>query len=143
MHLEPTQESVMEVMSRLSDRPFIMLNLFRLREVPDYSIYPELEPSTPQSSRELLYRYIGEMDAHLDAAGAKRIFLGDGGLCLIGPPGERWDVVQMVSYPSLESFVALSTADATRADVPRRAVMVEDSRIMPMFAQSLDAARAG
>jgi hypothetical protein len=103
----PTQEAVQEMMGRLPEEPFVMLNLYRLRDVADYSAHPELAPETPVSGRELFDRYAAGMDRHLAEVGAKRVFLADGGSCLIGPSGERWDVVQLVRYPSLQAFMAL------------------------------------
>lgn len=138
MYLEPTQESIQQVLGRLPEGGFVMLNLFRLRDEPDYSAYPELKPATPLGCRELLYRYIANMDGYLAQVGAQRVFLADGGPFLVGPAGDRWDVVQQVRYPSRQAFIALSTNAEVQADVPLRAVMVEDSRVMPMIEQSLD-----
>lgn len=138
MYLEPTQESVQQVLARLPEGPFVMLNLFRLRAAPDYSVYPELEPDSPLSCRELMYRYIANMDPYLEKVGAKRVFLAEGGSFLIGPSDGRWDVVQKVYYPSRQAFIDLSSSGDVKTEVPLRAVMLEDSCIMPMIEQSLD-----
>lgn len=132
----PTGDSFTAALEYMGDGSFVMLNLFRLRDVPDFSKHPEMEPDTPMSSRELFYRYIAENDLLLDRVGAKRVFLADSGPLLIGPDGERWDVVQIVEYPSKQSFLDL--AALVRPDVLRREVMLVDSRIMPMHAQPLD-----
>ncbi len=140
MHLEPTQESVQQVFAYLPEGPFVMLNLFRLRDLPDYSAHPELKPATPSSCRELLYRYIANMDRYLAKVGAERIFLADGGPAMVGPPGERWDVVQKVRYPSRQALIDLAMNEEVQAEVPLRAVMLEDSRVMPMLERSLELA---
>ncbi len=143
MYLQPTQESVLSTIQRLPDEGgFVMLNLFRLRDEPDYSKFPDLEPDTPMGSRELFHRYIAEMDPFLDRYGIKRIFLADGAGMLIGPADERWDVVQMVRYPSKHAFIALSSDPEVDAHVPLREMAVDDSRIMPMFEQDLDSVHA-
>jgi len=136
-YFEPTDESLQAVMDFLGDGPFVMLNLFRLREVADFSAHPELEPDEPTSCRDLFYRYIVHMDQYLARVGAKRVFLADGGPCLVGPPGERWDVVQMVEYPSGQALFELGLL--VRQDVPLREVMLADSRVVPLFDQPLDA----
>jgi len=138
-YLQPTDESMRGVVDFLPDGPFVMLNLFRLREAPDYSKHPDLEPETPTSCRELFYRYIANMDEHLEGVGAKRIFLAEGGPLLIGPDGEKWDVIQTVQYPSKQAFVDLG--GNVKDEVPLREVMLVDSRIVPTLEQSLDAVR--
>jgi hypothetical protein len=137
MFILPTQESAQDMMGRLPQGPFLMLNLYRLRDGADYSAHPELAPGTPVSGRELFDRYAAGMERHLAGVGAKRVFLADAGSCLIGPSGERWDVVQMVRYPSLQAFMALMSKEEIQADLPHRFAMLEDSRVIPMIERSL------
>ena len=139
MYLKATQESLEATINRLPEDGFIMLNLFRLLDAPDYSKHPELEPDTPATCRELFFNYIASMDKLLVRFGIERIFLADGGPCLVGPPDERWDVVQMVRYPSRQTFIDFSSDPDLRAHVPLREVSVEESRVMPMSEQPLDA----
>jgi hypothetical protein len=136
-YLDPTDASVGTTLEFLGQGRFVMLNLFRLREVPDFTKHPELEPPTPMSTRDLFYRYIEHMDAYLEKVGAKRVLLADGGPMLIGPAGEHWDVVQMVEYPSTQAFVELGLL--VRDEVADREVMLADSRIMSMRDVPLDA----
>jgi hypothetical protein len=114
-----------------------MLNLYRLRAVADYSAHPGFAPGTSVSGRELFDRYAAAMDRHLAEVGVKRVFLADAGSCLIGPSGERWDVVQMVRCPSLQAFMALLSKEEIQADLPHRFAMLEDSRVIPMIERSL------
>lgn len=137
MFILPTPEAFQEMMARLPEGPFVMLNLYRLRDVADYSAHPELAPATPVSGRELFERYAAGMERLLAEVGAKRVFLADGGSCLIGPSGERWDVVQVVHYPSPQAFLALSSNQEMQADLPHRFAMLEDSRVIPMAERSL------
>ena len=137
MFILPTPEAVEEMMGRLPEAPFVMLNLYRLRDIADYSAHPQLAPAIPVSGRELFERYAVGMERHLAEVGAKRVFLADGGSCLIGPSGERWDVVQMVRYPSLQAFMALMSKEEIQADLPHRLAMLEDSRVIPMIERSL------
>jgi len=137
MFILPTPEALQEMMGRLPEGPFVMLNLYRLRDTADYSAHPELAPATPVSGRELFERYAAGMERHLAEVGAKRVFLAVGGSCLIGPPGDRWDVVQLVRYPSLQAFMALSANEEMQAELPHRFAMLEDSRVIPMVERSL------
>ena len=131
MYILPTPEAMQELVSHFNG-PFVMLNLYRLREVADYSDNPGFAPDTPISGRELFDRYAGAMDEHLEAVGAERIFLAYGGPCLIGPSDERWDIIQFVRYPSVESFLRLGMNEEMLADIPHRFAMLEDSRVIPM-----------
>ena len=48
-YLEPTDESVATTIASLGDGPFVMLNLFRLRDEPDFSKHPEMKPKAPMT----------------------------------------------------------------------------------------------
>ena len=114
-----------------------MLNLYRLRDVADYSAHPESAPETPVSGRELFERYAAGMDRLLAVLGAKRVFLAEGGSPFIGPSAERWNVVETVWYPSVQAFLALGSSDEVQAGLPHRFAMLEDSRVIPMVERSL------
>jgi hypothetical protein len=137
MFILPTPEAVQELMGRLPEEPFVMLNLYRLRDVADYSAHPEIAPESPVSGRELFDRYAAGMDRLLAELGAKRVFLAEGGSPFIGPSAERWDVVQLVWYPSPQAFMALASNDEVQAGLPHRFAMLEDSRVIPMVERSL------
>jgi len=137
MFILPTPEAVQELMDRLPEGPFAMLNLYRVRDVADYSAYPQLAPEAPVSGRELFDRYAAGMDRLLAEVGAKRVFLAQGGSPFIGPAAERWDMVQLVWYPSPQAFMALASNDEVQADLPHRFAMLEDSRVLPMLERPL------
>lgn len=140
MYLQPTDQSIRETVQHLPEEGgFVMLNLFRLRETPDFSEYPELDDGSGASSKALFDHYIAEMDTFLKRYGIARIYLADGAACLIGPPGERWDVIQLVRYPSRQAFIGLSSDHELKSHVPLRAVSVEDSRVMPTFERDTSA----
>lgn len=130
-------------MRAMMDRPpgpFSMLNLYRLHEVADYSANPEFAPPNPISGRDLFDRYAASMDSLLASFDAKRVFLAEGAGCLIGPPDERWDVVQIVRYPSLSAFLSLTSSDEMLADMPHRLAMFEDSRVIPLIERTSESA---
>lgn len=133
----PTDDSLVSVAQFLGDGPFTMLNLFRLRAVADFSIYPDLEPAVPMSCRDLFDRYIAHMDQFLDQVGARRALLADGGPCLVGPADERWDVVQLVEYPSGKALMELGVLVVD--EVRLREIVLADSRVVPLLTRPLDA----
>ncbi|MEZ4301850.1 MAG: hypothetical protein R3B70_43350 [Polyangiaceae bacterium] len=144
MYLQPTQDSINATIQRLpKEGGFVMLNLFRLRDEPDYTQFPQLKPETPTTSRALFLKYIAEMDTFLDRYGIRRVFLGSGGSLLIGPEAEHWDIVQLVRYPSMQAFVGLSSDKDVEAHVPLRAVSVEDSRVMAMLEEDVGTVNQG
>ena len=51
---QSNQEAAM--IDRIRPGPFVMLNLYRLREVAGYSMHPDRAPSTPVSGRTLFDR---------------------------------------------------------------------------------------
>jgi hypothetical protein len=66
-----------------------------------------------------------------------RGLVAEGGSAFIGPSAERWDVVQLVWYPSPQAFMALASNDEVQAGLPHRFAMLEDSRVIPMIERSL------
>ncbi|AGC60679.1 MULTISPECIES: hypothetical protein [Mycobacterium ulcerans group] len=137
MHIVPTPQAAEAMLTAMPPGPFVMLNLYRIREVADYSANPELAPPAPISGRELFERYAAGMESVLAKVGAERVFVADAGGCFIGPPEERWDVIQFVRYPSLEAFIAVMSSEQVQADLPHRFAMLEDSRVIPMAERPL------
>lgn len=131
-HIEPTSEQVHELQGRDIEGPVQMLNLLRLRDVADYSRSPELAPDEPISGAEAYAEYSRHTLPRLAAAGAEVVLLGRGGAPLVGPPDERWDVVVVVRYPDVASFLAMTSAEGYLATVGHRTAALEDSRLFPL-----------
>ena len=131
-YLDPTQEAGRALMARGLQGSVFMLNLLRLRAVADYAAFPELAPSSPITGAEAFARYIAHTLPHLESSGGALEFLGEGGGFLIGPPGERWDVVMLVRQASLAAFMAFASEAAYLAGLGHRAAAIEDSRLLPV-----------
>ena len=58
---------------------------------------------------------------------------------LIGPSTERWDVVFIAEYPSVEAFVEMIRDDGYREAVKHRQAAVEDSRLIRLEPRSTGA----
>ena len=114
--------------------PVAMLNLLRFRDVADYSTTPGIGPSFPQtvSGREAYEVYMEHTLPFLTAAGGSVEFRGEGGHPLIGPTSERWDMVLLVRYPSIEAFLGMATNTEYLAGIGHRTAALEDSRLIPL-----------
>jgi hypothetical protein len=120
------------VADRAGDGAFVMLNLYRLREFPDYSASPELEPDTPISGAEAFEQLAATLDAELAQVGAEVIFRGEGTVPFVGPACERWDIVQLVRYPSYDAFIEFASLGTVINSIPFRLAVLEDSRVVPL-----------
>ncbi|NND83552.1 MAG: DUF1330 domain-containing protein [Acidimicrobiia bacterium] len=132
MFLQPTDDQGRELFTRGLIGPVTMLNLLRFREVADYSASPELAPEAPISGEEAYDVYERHTLPFLIAAGGALTARAEGGPVFIGPPGERWDRVLLVTYPSLEAFMAMATNEPYLAGLGHRTAALEDSRLLPI-----------
>jgi hypothetical protein len=134
-YILPTSLDAFQVVAdRAGDGPFVMLNLYRLREFADYSASPELAPETPISGIEAFERLAATLDAELAKVGGEIIFRAEGGAPFIGPSDERWDIVQLVRYPSYEAFTEFANTETVQRSIPDRIAGLEDSRVIPLAA---------
>ena len=60
------------------------------------------------------------------------MFVGEGGPCLIGPEGERWDMAMLVRQQSVESFLSFASNEGYLAGLGHRTAALEDSRLLPL-----------
>ena len=134
-YLEPTQESGRDFLLRGIEGEVVMLNLLRFRDVADYSATPELRPDEPISGSEAYQRYIQHTLPHLRASGGEVEFMGEGGSFLIGPPGERWDLVLLVRHRNVETFMSFASNEAYLGGMGHRLAAISDSRLLPLVAR--------
>ncbi|MCW2763148.1 MAG: conserved hypothetical secreted protein [Marmoricola sp.] len=130
--LDPTDQSVGQLLQRGISGPITMLNLLRFRDWADYSDFPEAAPPNSISGRDAYDRYISHTMPFLTATGGSVSFLGAGGNNLVGPPEERWDLVMAVRQASVQDFLAFATNEAYLAGVCHRTAALEDSRLLPL-----------
>ena len=114
------------------DRPVVMLNLLKFREVAEYSHAPEAAPKTPVSGAEAYERYIRELTPHLRASGGEVLFDGTSGGWLIGPEGEGWDRVLLVRQASVAAFLAFAEHPQAQRIGHHRTAALADSRLLPV-----------
>lgn len=92
--IEPTQEMLAElgaIAGGPDDGEFVMLNLNRYRDRERYQEYAAV-------AAQVLPDVGASIDWYTPAVGT-----------VVGEPGERWDEVIAVRYPSVEAFLKLAT----------------------------------
>ena len=112
--------------------PVFMLNLLRFREVADYKENPELQPTDSISGAEAFQLYIDHTLPFLIECGGKIVFLGKGGHYLIGPIGEKWDMVMLVEQSSVDAFIAFAGNQEYLNGLGHRIAALQDSRLLPL-----------
>jgi hypothetical protein len=132
MFIEVTNESGRAFLQRGITGPVTMLNLLRFRSEADYSAFPDLAPEEPITGRQAYDLYVTHTLPFLATAGGSLTFAGAGGNYLIGPMDERWDVVMLVRYPSVQAFMGMADNSAYLAGIGHRTAALEDSRLLPI-----------
>ena len=72
--------------------PIVMLNLLRFR---------------PDGGRERYGEYLAMAGPLVEQYGAEIVFAGDGATALAAEPGQAWDAVALVRYPTRRAFAAM------------------------------------
>lgn len=135
MEREKLNTTQLEVLAGLpKDQPVVMLNLLRFRAVAKY------DDGTPAcSGREAYDRYGRLARPALARVGASMVFMGQPSQALIGPSDERWDLMFLVKYPSVEAFSAMVSAPEYLAALQHRTAALEGSRLVPITPHQLSA----
>ncbi|MBF7731368.1 DUF1330 domain-containing protein [Pseudomonas sp. N040] len=126
--IEPTRESVARFAEQFpAGQPVVMLNLLRFREQASYAD----ASIAPCSGRRAYAEYSRLIEPILAGCGAQVLWVGKSFGALIAPPGEEWDEVLLVRYPSSEAFIGMIRSPAYRAIVHHRSAALADSRLVP------------
>ena len=89
MAVDPTGQDLADFAADDPDSPVVMLNLLRFAE----------------GGRELYAQYSQAFSRNIAARyGVEVVFAGDGATALVAEPGQQWDVVLLVRYPSRRAF---------------------------------------
>lgn len=95
------------------DGPVVMLNLLRFR---------------PDGGREKYYAYIDQFASTgvQSRYGVQVLYVGAGGVALAADPGQEWDMVALVRYPSRRAFIDMvEDPDYQRFEHLRTSALVE------------------
>ncbi len=107
--------------------PILMLNLLRYNA---QAAYPPGSRHSPCSGREAYARYSREALVHLRAVGAEVEVMAQAHAALIAPPGEEWDELLLVRYPSKDAFLSMIANDDYLAASEHRTAALADSRLI-------------
>jgi len=134
-HIDPTQirDRIELALPIVGDGPVVMLNMLRFRAVADYSESPELAPESPISGEEAYARYMAAAEPRSKTRGNEILLSGKSGPFLIGPEGERWDMILLVRWPNLKMLAASGSDKEYLAFVGHRTAAIEDSRLLPIL----------
>ena len=129
--VEPTREQLAALEHLDADRPVVMLNLVRFRDVADYSERPDLAPDTPISGAEAYQRYSKEAQVFLEEIGGELEHFRRCAPTFIGPDDEQWDAMLTVRYPSPAAFRSMTSNPAYLEIAAHRTAALSDSRLIP------------
>ena len=92
-------------------KPVVMLNLVRFR---------------PDGGRERYLEYLNMAGPLVSRYGAEIVYAGDGATPLAAEPGQAWDAVALVRYPTRRAFAAMiADPDYESADPVRMSALAE------------------
>lgn len=125
-----TTESLIEAAKVIPDgKPFYMLNLLRYKERAEY---PEGTGLGPCSGREAYHRgYVGTFTKLTKGMPVEVAWFGSVMTGLVALPGERWDELAIVRYPSFAAFRSYVESKAYETEaVPHRIAALDDWRLL-------------
>ena len=123
-YVDPSREDFARFREMQREGPLHMLNLLRFRKVAAYA------DGTVATGAEAYQNYARESGPIFARLGGRQVWVGKPEQTLIGPPDERWDLVFIAEYPSVDAFVAMLRDDAYRRAVRHRQAAVADSRLI-------------
>ena len=114
----PSRDKLMELAGSKDDKPIVMLNLLKFRDVAEYKD----GRAEKISGREAYMRYGAAMRDIVAKGGGRMLISADLKDVVIGEVSDLWDVVAMVEYPSAAGFFAIAASpEVTAIGVHREA----------------------
>ena len=100
MAVDPTGEGLKRLLEEDDGGPLVMLNLLRFA------------PGKRAGYEEYMRRFA---ETFAERYGVQVIYAGEGSTVLVAEPGQDWDAVLLVRYPSREAFSAMVADPEYRA----------------------------
>lgn len=91
MAIDPRGADLKRFLAEGGEGPVVMLNLLRFAD----------------GGRARYAEYARAIQPFLDKVGGKVVYAGDGSTALVAEPGQAWDAVLLVRYPSRAAFSAM------------------------------------
>jgi uncharacterized protein (DUF1330 family) len=89
MAVDPRGADLKRFLAEDPGGPVVMLNLLRFR---------------PDGGRDSYLEYARRFTQESSRFGAEVLYVGDGSTALVAEPGQEWDAVLIVRYPSRQAF---------------------------------------
>ena len=89
MSIDPRGADVKRLLAEDPGGPVVMLNLLRFTE--------QGRPSYEEYARHLVETFLPRYDGEV-------IYAGDGSTILVAEPGQAWDAVLLIRYPTRQAF---------------------------------------
>ena len=96
--------------------PVVMLNLLRFR---------------PDGGRERYAEYAANTRETTSKLGVEVVYYGTGGPALVADPGQEWDAVLLVRYPSRQAFGEMVNTPAYQAGTHLRSEALLEAVLQP------------
>ena len=104
MAIDPRGADLKRFLAEDDGGPFVMLNLLRFAD----------------GKREQYDEYIARAGEFVARYGGELIYYGEGSTALVAGPGQEWEAVALVRYPSREAFSAMVADPDYQAISPLR-----------------------
>ncbi len=131
-YLYPTYEAGRDLMSKNIQGAIVNLNLIRLKEIADYSEFPEIAPASEISGYKAFMLYIDLAKRFVEQGGGEILFIGKGDRFLIGPQDEQWDICMLIKQKSVSDFFAFEQNPDYMKIAGHRSAAILDSRLLPL-----------
>jgi uncharacterized protein (DUF1330 family) len=92
--------------------PVVMLNLLRFK---------------PDGGRERYQEYVEHFRRTASPFGAEVVYVGDGSTAVVAEPGQAWDAVLLVRYPSRQAFTDMIRDPAYQEGTHLRSEALEEA----------------
>jgi uncharacterized protein (DUF1330 family) len=135
--IEVSEDELESIISRIpAGTPITMLNLLKFNE---YANYEQSMGIAKCSGKEAYFNnYLVPAKPLLAAAGGRNTYQGGVAATVIGPTSEQWDVMMLITYPSIEAFIGMVSAAPYLELRKHRRAALEDSRLIAMTETKLD-----
>ncbi len=99
-------------------KPIVMLNLVRFQ---------------PEGGRDRYLKYLSMASPLVARYGAEIVFAGDGATALAAEPGQAWDAVALVKYPTRRAFADMIADPGYQAADPVRVSALAEAVLQPVL----------
>jgi uncharacterized protein (DUF1330 family) len=123
-YIDPERDQFDTFKSLPRDKPVMMVNLLRFREMAVY------EDDRKATGAEAYSAYGRESGPVFRRVGGEIIWRGKPEMMLIGPKDKHWDLIFIARYPTAGAFLEMITDPDYRTAVKHRQAAVLDSRLI-------------